>query len=777
MAVENNVKLGQQIGIYRLDALLGEGGMGSVYQAYDLNLQRKVALKLMLPRLARNEAFRARFLQEARAAARLDHPSIIRILHFESLPDLLYLVMAYVSGPNLRRYVSHRVEGNAPLPLAEILGLTAQVADALGYAHQQGIVHRDIKPDNLLLQPVSSQTASGEPELRVIVTDFGLAKLQYGGIQTQTGTFMGTLPYMSPEQCKGQELDGRSDLYSLGVVLYQLVTGRLPFDVSSPTEALYNHVNVAPPVPAQLRPGLPGAVNELLLRSLAKEPENRYLNGEEMAVALRAAAVELGDWDETTLTPLPQSMTPVPPSGVTRTGGVNLSQAAQALNSAAITDPRRFDHLLLAKPGENTRAVPLGRERLLIGRGENCDVRLDDELVSTEHCRLQKSERGWQVVDLNSKNGTFLQGNRLLAGVAEPWEPGQTLRVGRHSLQWRPAQGGQSSAVMSQMGSLGGTMLRTTLADIGLTVEPAQLSLGRGEKAVLQVGIQNLGQRVAHFRLTQSGLAPAWTQLSEDSVQLMPGAESYISITIQLPKDETSASGTLPFKIEAQSPASGALRASVPCELLVRAERGMNVAMQPTQLAVGQTGRIALQNSGNAPTTYKMRGQDSAGALNFDFSQTEATLQPGEKQLVTVQTAVKKRPWVGAAQMVPFTIDVFATDAPSDVRQLSGLATIKPRLPAWLVPLLGVALLLLCGLSAGGAYAIFGRPDPTATQIAIVPPEPEPTATPERLPTDEPGTTPVATESAQTATSEPAATNEPTATATIAPTATLIPSP
>ena len=631
MAAANNVRLGQQIGTYRLDALLGEGGMGSVYQAYDLNLQRKVALKLMAPRLARNEGFRARFLQEARAAARLDHPSIIRILHFESLPDLLYLVMAYVPGPNLRRYVSHRVTGEAPLPLAEVLGLTAQVADALGYAHQQGIVHRDIKPDNLLLQPLPGQAVDGEPELRVIVTDFGLAKLQYGGIQTQTGAFMGTLPYMSPEQCQGGELDGRSDLYSLGVVLYQLVTGRLPFDVKSPTEALHQHVNVVPPVPAQLRPGLPDPVNALLLRALAKEPADRFRHGEAMATALRAAALELQDWDEATLTPLPQSMTPLPPSSVTQAGGVSQSQADPALNSAAISDLRSLDHLLLAKPGEDSRAIPLQQDRIIGGRDEGCDVRLDDELVAAEHFRLQRSESGWQVVDLNSETGTFLQSNRLLAGVAEPWEPGQTLRIGRHSLQWRRAQG-EASPVMSQVGSLGGTLLRTTVADIGLTVEPAQISLGRGEKAVLQVGVQNLGQRVAHFWLGQSGLAPTWVQLSEESVQLMPGAESYVSLTINLPAAEASASGTLPFRIEAQSPASGARRATVPCELLVQVERGLQVAMQPTQLAVGQTGRIALQNSGNAPTTYQMRGRDSADALKFNFSQTEATLQPGETQ-------------------------------------------------------------------------------------------------------------------------------------------------
>ena len=763
-----DIKLGQQIGIYRLDALLGEGGMGAVYQAFDLNLQRKVALKVMQENLARNETFRARFLQEARAAAQLDHPSIIRILHFESLPELLYLVMAYVGGPNLRNYVSHRVAGNQPLPLAEILNLTAQVADALGYAHQQGIVHRDIKPDNLLLQPTTTQAGDHVGDLRVIVTDFGLAKLQAGGIQTQTGTFMGTLPYMSPEQCQGVELDGRSDLYSLGVVLYQLVTGRLPFNVKSPTEALHHHVSVTPPMPQLVRPGLPQVINDLLLTSLAKEPENRFANGEAMAASLRAAALEVVDFDEGSVTPLPQMATPIPGDMPTQTAPPELNQSMQAVRSDVIADPDRSDHLLIARPGKSTRAIPLLRDKVLIGRGPQCDIRPDDGLLSAEHVRLQRVEDGWQVVDLNSKNGTFLRGSRLLAGVPEPWGVGQTLRIGEVSLQWRQARQPLSTAgVMSQVGHVEGSIVRTTIGEIGLRIDPAHISLGRGEQVTVQVAIKNLGQLVTRYELTQAGLPPSWVRVSEESVQLMPGAEAHVAVIVAVPADEQHVGGQKPFQIDVRA---GRSRAQLDCLLEVKGETGMHIDMQPTQLAVGQTGRIALQNSGNVPTTYKLRGRDAADALDFKFSHSDVTLQPGEKKLVSVSAGIKKRPYFGARRMVPFAVQVFAADAPSEAKQISGVTEINPLIPSWLVPLLGIALFFVCSLASWGAYLVATRPE--VTPVAVVGVTEVPSQTPI---VDDTGVAPADPTATIRPTNTPQATPTTGPTNTPEPTATLIP--
>ena len=193
---------------------------------------------------------------------------------------------------------------NQVVKLNETLDLVAQVADALGYAHRQGIIHRDVKPDNILVQSLERAWHPGGLPLRAVVTDFGLAKLLEGGMDTQSNIMMGTLPYMSPEQVTGDPLDGRSDLYALGVVLYQLATGKLPFDIKSPTDAVIKHLNEHPPDPHELHPNFPIEVENIILKTLAKQPNDRYQTGEELARALRTASKSIA---KGTPIPVPQN--------------------------------------------------------------------------------------------------------------------------------------------------------------------------------------------------------------------------------------------------------------------------------------------------------------------------------------------------------------------------------------------------------------------------------------------------------------------------------------
>lgn len=285
--------IGQQLEHYRIDRLVGSGGMGSVYQAYDLDLARPVALKVMHAQYAAQPEFQRRFQQEAQAIARLSHPSIVNIYQFGRRHGYWYIVMEYVVGLSLGAYVKQLAQRRQVVALGETLDLMAQVAEALGYAHWQGIVHRDVKPDNILIQRLERPWHPDGLPLRAVVTDFGLAKLLQGGVDTQADMMLGTLPYMSPEQVTGDPLDGRSDLYALGVVLYQLATGKLPFDIKSPTDAVLKHLNEQPPEPHQLHPGFPLTVEKIIMKALAKKPANRYQTGDELAVALRQASHSL----------------------------------------------------------------------------------------------------------------------------------------------------------------------------------------------------------------------------------------------------------------------------------------------------------------------------------------------------------------------------------------------------------------------------------------------------------------------------------------------------
>lgn len=285
--------IGQQLEHYRIDRLVGSGGMGSVYQAYDLDLARPVALKVMHPQYAAQPEFQRRFQQEAQAIARLSHPSIVNIYQFGRRQGYWYIVMEYIVGLSLGAYIKQLAQRRQVVALGETLDLMAQVAEALGYAHWQGVVHRDVKPDNILIQRLERPWHPDGLPLRAVVTDFGLAKLLQGGVDTQADIMLGTLPYMSPEQVTGDPLDGRSDLYALGVVLYQLATGKLPFDIKSPTDAVLKHLNEQPTEPHRLHTNFPLVVENIIMKALAKKPANRYQTGEELAAALRQAVVGL----------------------------------------------------------------------------------------------------------------------------------------------------------------------------------------------------------------------------------------------------------------------------------------------------------------------------------------------------------------------------------------------------------------------------------------------------------------------------------------------------
>ena len=289
------IQSGQQIENYRIDDVIGQGGMGTIYRATDVNLMRPVAVKVMHNELAEDQAFQSRFLQEARAAARLDHPSIVRIYHFGRESGLLYIVMELIDGLSLGAYLRQLAKLNQVVRLEETLSLVAQAADALGYAHRQGVIHRDVKPDNILVKRLDRADRPGDPPLRAMVTDFGLAKLLEADQDTQSGLLMGTLPYMSPEQVLDLPLDGRSDIYSLGVVLYQLATGKLPLDIRTPERAMQAHQYEEILAPREVHAGVPAAVEAVILRALHRRPENRYQTAEELAADLRRTATSLGN--------------------------------------------------------------------------------------------------------------------------------------------------------------------------------------------------------------------------------------------------------------------------------------------------------------------------------------------------------------------------------------------------------------------------------------------------------------------------------------------------
>ncbi|MCA9969355.1 MAG: serine/threonine protein kinase, partial [Anaerolineales bacterium] len=272
--------IGQQIDRYRVLAHIDRGGMADVYLAEDVDLQRAVALKVMLDTLTADEQFVQRFRREAQMVARLDHPNIVQVYRTGVTDDNRpYIAMQYIDGGSLRDRLRHFAAENQLVPTAQALAIVRQVAVALGVAHAAGIIHRDLKPGNVLLKE------NGTP----VLVDLGIAAVQGGARLTSTGNLIGTPHYMSPEQVRGLRLDGRSDLYSLGVILYELLSGERPFEASESVAVLHQHVYEPPPALMDRRPDLTPQTLHLVEKALAKAPERRYATAAEMVADVDAA--------------------------------------------------------------------------------------------------------------------------------------------------------------------------------------------------------------------------------------------------------------------------------------------------------------------------------------------------------------------------------------------------------------------------------------------------------------------------------------------------------
>jgi serine/threonine-protein kinase len=275
--VKLDQRIGTELGRYRILEQLGRGGTSVVYRAEHVRLGRQAALKLLSPGLGEAD-FSDRFLRESRLAASLDHPNIVPVYDAGEEEGLLYIAMAYVEGTDLKALVTE--EG--PLPLGRALGLAGQVASALDAAHERGLVHRDVKPANILVGP----------DDRAYLSDFGAVKELASGGMTRTGSFVGTIEYCAPEQIEGGPVDARTDVYALGCVLWECLTGTPPFHRQTEVAVLNAHLHAEPPKLARVTPELPSGLEPVLTKALAKQPLDRYGSCGAFVAAARGAAAE-----------------------------------------------------------------------------------------------------------------------------------------------------------------------------------------------------------------------------------------------------------------------------------------------------------------------------------------------------------------------------------------------------------------------------------------------------------------------------------------------------
>ncbi|GCD44500.1 Stk1 family PASTA domain-containing Ser/Thr kinase [Streptomyces paromomycinus] len=338
-------------GRYQLRDLLGAGGMASVHLAYDSVLDREVAIKTLHTELGREQAFRERFRREAQSVAKLTHTNIVSV--FDSGEDTLdggmvpYIVMEYVAGRPLRSDLDADIARHGAMPTEKALKITADVLAALEVSHEVGLVHRDIKPGNVMLNKRGV----------VKVMDFGIARAMQSGVtsMTQTGMVVGTPQYLSPEQALGRGVDARSDLYSVGIMLFELLTGRLPFDADSPLAIAYAHVQEEPPVPSGINRSLPPAVDALIARALKKNPNERFPTAE----AMRDECLRVAGSGQSGATPLIISEGPR-----ARTSGASVASAVFPTASPNAAGPHTPVPPSVQTPYQPTQAAPQAGPRM-----------------------------------------------------------------------------------------------------------------------------------------------------------------------------------------------------------------------------------------------------------------------------------------------------------------------------------------------------------------------------------------------------------------------------
>ncbi len=319
--------VGQTLGRYQLTERLGRGGMADVYKGFQPGLDRYVAVKVLHPHLADQADFINRFQREAKAVASLRHPHIVQVFDFDVQDQNYFMVMEYIEGgKTLKELLQELNEQTQHLTLEQVVDIIAKLADALEYAHQQGMVHRDIKPSNVLVPSVSNP----------VLGDFGIARLVGQSGLTSSGAMIGTPAYMSPEQGRGETADERSDIYALGIVFYELMAGRPPYDADTPYGVILKHINDPLVLPTDAVGILPQAVERVLLRSLAKDPADRYASSGEMRDALHEALEEL------------RNQTPT-------------GQEKPALGATAAQRGRADKGTLVAVPGGGQQATTVGR--------------------------------------------------------------------------------------------------------------------------------------------------------------------------------------------------------------------------------------------------------------------------------------------------------------------------------------------------------------------------------------------------------------------------------
>jgi serine/threonine protein kinase len=725
--------IGQTIENFRIERQIGQGGMGVVYEATDTSLNRKVALKIMHKHLAARESFQQRFVREAQNAARLKHPNIVQIHHFFSKNGQLYLIMELLEDGSLQDYMRRLREQGRRMEQAEAIELMRQVTVGLHYAHQQGMVHRDMKPGNILLTR-STDGSSPATIYRAMIADFGLAKLLQDMQTSQTGP-VGTLAYMSPEQILGGKVDHRSDIYALGVMLFELLVGYRPFNPQSLRDAVRAHRGGPVLTPANRPAGLDVQLEEILNRCLAPDPQDRYQSAHEIALALKQfqdsssrQVQQQTEPEQPPPTPVAAPAPPPPPPPDNKGGqGTHVTNmtwpnaAPSMYPPADRSDLFGFDLLMIRYKNQQLDPLPIRQDIITIGRDATNHVALQGTKgeVSRTHARIERNpEGGYYIMDLGSTNGTYLGRDKLPPKVPRYWDPEKSVRIGdywlRLDLVRNRSRSPRQSPGQTQPHAAGAPALDSQVAaeseHIQVTAPQTHIIVEAGSFSDLTLSVMNRSKFVDHYALTVEGLPPDWVVVPDKQLKLLPEKQDVLTVRLHPPRLSTSRAGQHRFILRIASVKYNNVFTTIPCTLEINPFHQFKASIQPRLVNRFEQPIVTITNEGNATDYYTLTATDNQYALVFDLPDEPVPVEAGQTVDVTIGVAPRKPIVVGTARVQPFDVTVTGKGQVAAMKQLSAALQVQPTIPRFALGIASALGLLSCiGLTLGAIALLSAR--------------------------------------------------------------------
>jgi serine/threonine protein kinase len=666
--------IGKSIGNYRIDRFLGKSHVTSVYKATDLQLNRDVSLKILDPALAQDSGQRQRFLEEARILSRLDHPNIVKVMSYNRADNEVFMVTELVTGGSLRTVLNNEETNDTQMDLRDAVDLIVQLANGLHFAHQQGLIHRDITPDNIVLK--TSGVIGPLVKYTPILTDFGIAR--YARIEDLYDDEGDTsFAYISPEASNGERTDIRSDIYELGVVLFEVLAGHTPYNPLSIAEAIRMHTRSPIPRVSERRPDIPLDLEAIVNKTLQKSPNDRYQTGIDLARALQRILPVLST-DDAELASLSQEQD----INITR-----IMPEPLARHMPLLTHPPRpdgevaHDRLVLYSEQYPTKIFDLDKPIFTIGRGDDQDIVLESGNVSRRHARIERSpDNIYRVVDVSSSNGSWLGSYKLIENVQEIWDMVETVRIADYWLRIEnkdDLNGVFLPPIPEEMPEeyeeeeIIAPIIKHPSPDhdkIQVTVNTTSVTVQAGSTVTMSVEVVNLSDFVDHFEVRAVGLPPDWIAQPVQTLDLLPSNRETTSITFSPPLASTSSAGNHAFEVRVTAEAKGISAVRTQCSLTILPFYSYTTNLYPDRVRNKGKVELTIHNTSNSFSTFTVDARDREQQLLFNLEGKQYSLPPGYTESIVIDVNPTSRPLFGREQNLTYEI----TTTPVPIEQAGG---------------------------------------------------------------------------------------------------------